>query len=395
VSPDALPRQVIPYGRQSISEADERAVLNVLKSDWLTQGPEVEAFEAGLAAYCGAAHAAAASSATSALHLACLAADLGPGDGLWTSPNTFVASANCGLYCGAAVGFVDIDPCSGNMDVVQLESRLRKAAVLGKLPKVVVSVHFAGQPCDMRSIRALSREYGFMVVEDASHALGAEYLGGKTGACLHSDMTVFSFHPVKIATTGEGGAVLTSDPELHKKIVSFRSHGITRDPGAMIRPCPGPWYYEQHSLGFNYRMCDLQAALGLSQLSRVDAFVARRRELAARYDRLLADLPVTPLRQGSDSKSAYHLYVVRIEPKPGSPTQARVLGQLRNAGIAATLHYLPVHTQPYYLGLGFQEGDFPEAERYSREAVTLPLYYDLNQDDQDRVIRELARALGA
>jgi dTDP-4-amino-4,6-dideoxygalactose transaminase len=269
VNPDAVPTHVIPYGRQSISDGDAQAVLKVLKSDWLTQGPEVEAFESGLAAYCGAAHAAAASSATSALHLACLAADLRPGDGLWTSPNTFVASANCGLYCGAEVGFVDIDPHSGNMDVVQLKSRLEKAAVQGRLPKVVVPVHFAGQPCDMRAIRALSREFGFMVVEDASHALGAEYLGGKVGACLHSDMTVFSFHPVKIATTGEGGAVLSSDPELHKKILSFRSHGITRDPGMMIRPCPGPWYYEQHALGFNYRMCDLQAALGRSQLSTI------------------------------------------------------------------------------------------------------------------------------
>jgi UDP-4-amino-4,6-dideoxy-N-acetyl-beta-L-altrosamine transaminase len=383
---------MIPYGRQSISEEDVQAVLKVLKSEWLTQGPEVEAFEAALAAYCGAAHAASATSATTALHLACLAAGLGPGDALWTSPNTFVASANCGRYCGAEVGFVDIDPGTGNMDAADLESRLERARKAGSLPKIVVPVHFAGQPCDMRAIRALSRKYGFMVIEDASHAVGADYLDGKVGSCRYSDMTVFSFHPVKIATTGEGGAVLTCDAGLHKKIVSLRSHGITRDPAELVRPSPGPWYYEQHALGFNYRMCDLQAALGRSQLGRVDGFVSRRRALAARYDGLLAGLPVEPLRQSPDSASSYHLYVVRIDGRAGA-TQAGVLASLRESGVAAALHYPPVHTQPYYMGLGFKAGDYPEAERYSGEAVTLPLYYGLSDADQDAVVRALARAL--
>ena len=384
---------MIPYGRQSVSEEDIQAVVKVLRSDWLTQGPEIEAFEAALAAYCGAPHAAAVSNATSALHIACLAAGLGPGDALWTSPNTFVASANCGLYCGAKVDFVDIDPATGNMDAGKLKSKLEEARRLETLPKVLVPVHFAGQSCDMAEIRALSRTYGFAVIEDASHALGGNYLGGKVGACTHSDMTVFSFHPVKIATTGEGGAILTSNPELHRRILSLRSHGITRDTAAMEKASPGPWYYEQQELGFNFRMCDIQAALGRSQLGRVDAFVARRRELAARYDRLLAALPVRPLLQSPASRSSYHLYVVRIDAKAVSATQAHVLKHLRNSGVAATLHYLPVHTQPHYRRLGFQAGDFPEAELYAGEAVTLPLYYGLTDAEQDTVVSELGRAL--
>lgn len=386
---------LIPYGRQSVSEEDIQAVLRVLKSEWLTQGPEVPSLEAALAAYCGIAHAVVVSSATSALHLACLAAGLGPGDFLWTSPNTFVASANCGLYCGAKIDFVDIDPATANMDVARLKTRLARAKSLGTLPKVVIPVHFAGQSCDMAAIRDLAREYGFLIIEDASHALGADYGSGKVGSCAFSDMAVFSFHPVKIATTGEGGAVLTSNPGLHAKMASLRSHGITRDPALMVNACPGPWYYEQLDLGFNYRMCDLQAALGNSQLGRVDAFVARRRQLAARYDRLLQGLPLRPLRQSPASTSSYHLYVVRLEADGSGRTQAGVLKHLRDAGIAATLHYPPVHTHPYYHGLGFRPGDFPESERYAAEAVTLPLYYGLTDEEQDRVVAELRRALGS
>lgn len=369
-------------------------MVRVLRSDWLTQGPEVPALEAALAAYCGVSHAVAVSSATSALHLACLAAGLGPGDFLWTSPNTFVASANCGLYCGAKVDFVDIDPATANMDVAVLKSKLERARSQGVLPKVVVPVHFAGQSCDMAAIRDLSREYGFLIIEDASHALGADYGNGKVGNCEFSDMTVFSFHPVKIATTGEGGAILTSSPSLHAKLASLRSHGITRDPALMRNACPGPWYYEQLELGYNYRMCDLQAALGTSQLSRVDAFVARRRQLASRYGRLLRDLPVAPLRQSPASVSSYHLYVIRLDVEAGGRSQAEVMKHLREAGIGANLHYLPVPNQPFYRGLGFRPGDFPESERYAAEAVTLPLYFGLTDEEQDRVVAELRRALG-
>lgn len=386
---------MIPYGRQSISDEDIEAVIKVLKSDWLTQGPEIEGFERDLAAYCGAGHAIAVSNATSALHLACLAAGLGPGDVLWTSPNSFVASANCGLYCGAGVGFVDIDPATGNLDVSVLAARLEQARVLNRLPKVLVPVHFGGQACDMLAIRELSREHGFIVIEDASHALGADYLGGKVGAGAYSDMTVFSFHPVKIATTGEGGAVLTGDPGLAQKIRSLRSHGITRDPTELVRESPGPWYYEQQALGFNYRMCDLQAALGRSQLARVDSFIARRRELAARYDRLLANLPVRPLRQIPESVSSFHLYVVRLDPERAGIGRDALFHRMRDAGVAATLHYPAIHTQPFYQGLGFRSGDFPEAERYAEEALTLPLYFELDEAGQDAVVTALRNALTA
>jgi UDP-4-amino-4,6-dideoxy-N-acetyl-beta-L-altrosamine transaminase len=385
---------LIPYGRQSVSEEDIQAVIRVLKSDWLTQGPEVPALEAALAAYCGVSHAVVVSSATSALHLACLAAGLGPGDFLWTSPNTFVASANCGLYCGAKVDFVDIDPATANMDVSALKSKLEGAKRQGTLPKIVVPVHFSGQPCDMAAIRGLSREYGFLIIEDASHALGADYRDAKVGNCGYSDMAVFSFHPVKIATTGEGGAILTPNPMLHAKLTSLRSHGITREPALMVNPCPGPWYYEQLELGYNYRMCDLQAALGTSQLARVDAFVSRRRQLASRYDRLLESLPVAPLLRSQASVSSYHLYVIRLDAERSGRSQTEVVKHLRDAGIGATLHYLPVHTHPFYRGLGFRPGDFPEAERYAAEAVTLPLYFGLTDEEQDRVVAELRRALG-
>jgi UDP-4-amino-4,6-dideoxy-N-acetyl-beta-L-altrosamine transaminase len=385
---------LIPYGRQSISPEDVEAVLRVLRSDFLTQGPEIEAFEKAAAGFCGATHAVAVSSATSALHIACLAAGLGPGDRLWTSPNTFVASANCALYCGAHPDFVDIDPDTGNMDAAALERKLREARVMGTLPKVVVPVHFAGQPCDMEAIGRLAGEYGFTVIEDASHALGAFHRDSRVGGCDRSGMAVFSFHPVKIATTGEGGMVLTRDAALAEKLALLRSHGITRDPARMGGRCPGPWYYEQQELGFNYRMNDIEAALGRSQLGRLDAFVDRRRELASRYDSLLGNLPLRPLAERPWARSSCHLYVVRLDLAAMGKTQAGVFEAMRAAGIGVNLHYIPVHTQPYYRGLGFRPGDFPEAERYAAEALTLPLYYGLTDADQDRAIEALKRAAG-
>lgn len=385
---------IIPYGRQSISEEDVQSVLRVLRSDFLTQGPEIEAFEKSTADLCGTSHGVAVSSATAALHIACLAAGLGPGDRLWTSPNTFVASANCALYCGARPGFVDIDPETGNMDPADLSRRLAAARADGTLPKVVIPVHFAGQTCDMDAIHALAREYGFTLIEDASHAVGASRLGVPVGAASPTAMTVFSYHPVKIITTGEGGMVLTADPNLREKLALFRSHGITRDPARMVNPCPGPWYYEQQELGYNFRITDLQAALGRSQLARLSAFVDRRRDLAARYNRLVADLPLKPLLERFFARSSYHLYVVRLDLKAIGRNQAQVLTAMRADGIGVNLHYIPVHTQPHYRRLGFKAGDFPEAERYAAEAISLPLYYGLSEADQDRVVVSLRKALG-
>jgi|SRR3972149_4029932 len=381
-----LVKNCIPYGRQSISDEDVDAVVAVLKSDWLTQGPAVERFENAIADYCGVKYAVAANSATSALHIACLTADLGPGDTLWTSPNTFVASANCGLYCGATVDFVDIDCRSYNMNVYELEKKLEKAYKTGKLPKIVIPVHFAGQPCELEPISQLAKQYGFIVVEDASHAIGASYRGQQVGSCTFSDMTVFSFHPVKIITTGEGGMVLTNKKELYDKLVRFRSHGITRDPQFMHGQSHGPWYYQQIELGFNYRMTDLQAALGVSQMKRLDDFVARRNYLAKRYNELLKDLPIFLPWQYPDSYSAYHLYVVRLKLDEIKKTHQQVFDELRRLGIGVNLHYIPVHTQPYYQQLGFRVGDFPQAEKYYREAISLPMYYGLTEENQDRVI---------
>ena len=366
----------IPYGRQSISPADIQAVIDVLNSDWLTQGPTVKLFEQTVAGYCGAAHAVAVNSATSALHIACLAAGLGPGEILWTSPNTFVASANCGLYCGAGVDFVDIDPRTYNMSVERLEEKLEQAKRDGKLPKVVIPVHFAGQPCDMEAISRLAERYGFTVIEDASHAIGGRYQDEPVGNCRHSAMTVFSFHPVKIVTTGEGGMVLTNSLELHEQLVRLRSHGITRDPALMTGEPHGPWYYEQIELGFNYRMTDIQAALGMSQMTRLDEFVERRDQLAKRYDAALIDLPLTCPWQHPDTYSAFHLYVIRLDLGRIGKSHREVFEGLRSQGILVNLHYIPVHIQPYYRALGFTGGDFPEAERYYREAITLPLYAD-------------------
>jgi UDP-4-amino-4,6-dideoxy-N-acetyl-beta-L-altrosamine transaminase len=378
---------MIPYGRQDISDDDIAAVEAVLRSDFLTQGPAVPAFEAAICAVAGAAHGVAANSATSALHIACLALDLGPGDRLWTVPNTFVASANAGLYCGASVDFVDIDAATYCMSAAALAAKLTAAERDGTLPKVIVPVHFAGQSADMAAIGALARQYGVRVIEDASHAIGATYRNRPVGDCAHSDIAVFSFHPVKIITTAEGGLATTNDPSLASRMQLFRSHGVTREPGLMqAETVPGGWYYEQVALGYNYRMTDMQAALGLSQLTRLHDFIARRHVLARRYDTLLADLPVTLPAQSPDSHSALHLYPLQVDHRD------RVFPELRAAGIGVNVHYIPVHTQPFWQARGFGWGDFPVAETYYRRAISLPLYFGLTEADQDRVVAALAEA---
>lgn len=384
---------MIPYGRQTISESDVQSVIDVLRSDWLTQGPAVERFERAVADYCGAAHAVAVNSATSALHIACLATELGPGDTLWTSPNTFVASANCALYCGAGVNFVDIDPRTYNLSATKLERQLAEASRHGTLPKVIVPVHFAGQPCDMAPIGNLARRYGITVIEDASHAIGGRYRNTTIGSCTFSDLTVFSFHPVKIITTGEGGMVLTNRKDLYDRLVRLRSHGITRDPQLMREDSHGPWFYQQIELGYNYRMTDLQAALGLSQLRRLDEFVARRQALADRYNRALQDLPLIVPWQQPETYSAFHLYVIRLRLDQLRKSRRQVFEALRAKGILANVHYIPVHTQPYYQELDFREGMFPLAEHYYREAITLPLYPALCEQEQDEVIAAVREAL--
>jgi UDP-4-amino-4,6-dideoxy-N-acetyl-beta-L-altrosamine transaminase len=383
----------IPYGRQSIEEEDLAAVCAVLRSDWLTQGPMGPRFECALAKKCGAHHAVAVNSATSALHIACIALGLGPGDWLWTSPNTFVASANCALYCGAHVDFVDIDNISYNMSVDALASKLEAAERSGRLPKIVIPVHFAGQSCDMASIYKLAKRYRFHVIEDASHAIGGSYQGEPIGCCRYSDIAVFSFHPVKIITSGEGGAALTNDPGLAAKMALLRSHGITRELSELEATPEGPWVYEQIALGFNYRLTDIAAALGLSQLARLDRYVCRRQELAARYDQLLKDLPVAPPGRSDEAYSAFHLYVIKLEERSSVPSRRAVYDALRAVGIGVNVHYIPVHTQPIYRGLGFKRGDFPEAERYYRGALTLPLYPGMSERDQDNVLQALKAAL--
>ncbi|TAM54056.1 MAG: UDP-4-amino-4,6-dideoxy-N-acetyl-beta-L-altrosamine transaminase [Paraburkholderia sp.] len=383
----------IPYGRQSIDESDLAAVARVLESDWLTQGPAIPAFEAALAECAQAVHAVAVCNATAALHIACLAAGLGPGDRLWTTPNTFVASANCARYCGADVDFVDIDRDTWCLDAVALERKLAEAERAGTLPKVVMPVAFAGRSADMRAIKRLADRYGFTVIEDASHAVGATYEGRPVGCGDFADMTVFSFHPVKIVTTGEGGAVLTNDDALCARLQSLRSHGITRDPAAMERESDGPWYYEMVELGFNYRMTDIQAALGLSQLARLDTFLARRRALVRRYAALLDGLPLVLPQSDVIEESAWHLYVVRMKLDATHVTHRQVFERLRQANIGVNLHYVPVHLQPYYCRLGFAPGQFPEAEQYYREALSLPMYAGLTDEAQSIVAHELRKVL--
>ena len=384
---------MIPYGRQDITQADIDAVVEVLQSDFLTQGPKVPLFEQSVATKVGAKHALAVNSATSALHIACMALGLGKGDLLWTTPVTFVASANCALYCGAQIDFVDIDPRTYNLCPKALEAKLIYAEREGKLPKVLVAVHLCGQPCNMQAIHALSQRYGFKIIEDASHAIGGKYQGEYIGNGRYSDITVFSFHPVKIITTAEGGMTLTNDDQLAEKMNLHRSHGVTRDQNLMTHEPDGPWYYQQVELGYNYRMTELQAALGISQMERLDAFVARRHELASRYDELLKDLPVITPWQHPDSYSGLHLYVIRLQLNKIKNNHREVFEGLREQGIGVNLHYIPVHTQPYFQNMGFKKGDFPEAEHYYSEAISLPMYQGLTDNQQDEIIRALANVL--
>lgn len=384
---------MIYYGKQDINETDIKAVEAVLRSDFLTQGPAIERFERTVAEYCSAKYAVAVCNATAALHIACLSAGLGKGDLLWTSPITFVASANCGRYCGADVDFIDINEKTYNMCVSALEEKLRRAQRENKLPKVVIPVHLAGQSCDMTRIKELSEEYNFTVIEDASHAVGADYLDTKVGSCAFSDMAVFSFHPVKIVTTGEGGMVLTNNRELYEKLILFRSHGITRDPDKMTHVSDGDWYYQQIELGCNYRMTDIQAALGASQMDRLDEFVARRRYLVARYDELLGDLPLRTPFVLSEAQPSWHLYIIRIDFDRVRKTKQEIFTKMREKGIALNLHYIPVHTQPYYEELGFRAEDCPAAMDYYRDALTLPLYPRLTDAEQDQVVTALHEVL--
>jgi UDP-4-amino-4,6-dideoxy-N-acetyl-beta-L-altrosamine transaminase len=381
---------MIPYGRQDITQEDIDEVTSVLRSDFLTQGPIVPKFEHVVANHVGAKHAVAVNSATSALHIACLALDLGPGDWLWTTPVTFVASANCGIYCGAQVDFVDIDQHTYNLSPQILEAKLISAKKSGRLPKVLVAVHLCGQPCDMASIHKLGQEYGFKIIEDASHAIGGKYKSEFIGNCRYSDITVFSFHPVKIITTAEGGMALTNNEKFAVKMDLLRSHGITRDIKKMTHATEGPWYYQQICLGYNYRMTELQAALGVSQMRRLDAFVARRQELALRYNKMLANLPVTTPWQHPDSYSGMHLYVIRLQLDKIKKSHRQVFEELRKYGIGVNLHYIPVHTQPYFLHMGFKQGDFPLSEQYYDEAISLPLFTTMTEGQQNLVVEKLS-----
>lgn len=380
----------IPYGRQDITDDDINAVCQVLRSDFLTQGPVIEKFEKTVAEYCGASYAAVMNSATSALHVACLALDLGPGDRLWTSPNTFVASANCALYCGAQVDFVDIDPVTHNMSIEALEQKLQEAEKIGRLPKIVIPVHFAGEPCNLKAIKALADRFGFAIIDDASHAIGGRYGEFAIGGTPYSDITIFSFHPVKIITTGEGGMAVTSNPELGAKLARLRTHGITRNIAEMSREPDGPWYYEQIGLGYNYRITDIQAALGVSQLGRLDVYIQRRHELAERYDQLLATLPLKRPVRNRENLSGLHLYVVVLNDVN---RRREVFDHLRANCIGVNVHYIPVHLQPYYRSLGFKRGDFPAAEAYYAGAISLPMFATLTDNQQDRVVSVLSDAL--
>lgn len=384
----------IPYGRQNISEEDINAVVKILKSDFLTQGPAVPIFEDSVSRYCSSKYAVAVNSATSALHIACMALGVGPGDNVWTSPISFVASANCARYCGAILDFVDIDPLTYNMSADALALKLADAEVKGRLPKVVIPVHLCGQSCDMESIYLLSKKYGFYIIEDASHAIGGKYKGEPIGNCSYSNITIFSFHPVKIITTGEGGMALTNDHDLLVKMARLRSHGITREVDEMTVEPDGPWYYQQLELGYNYRMTDIQAALGISQMQRLDQFVVARHKIAKVYEELMASLPVTIPFQFDDSYSAFHLYVVRLQLNAINSSHKQVFERMRSAGIGVNLHYIPIYRQPYYSKQGYNPGDFPEAELYYKEAISLPIYPGLTEDQQKEVINSLMMPSG-
>lgn len=382
----------IPYGRQSISEEDIKVVEQVLRSDWLTQGPFIDQFESAVANYCGAKHAVAVSNGTVALHLACIALDVGSGDSVWTSPNTFVASANCALYCGAEIDFVDICPETYNMSADALSEKLIAAEKNGKLPKVVIPVHFAGQSCEMRRIKQLSEKYGFKIIEDASHAIGGSYNDKKIGSCFYSDITVFSFHPVKVITTGEGGMCVTNNSEIAKKLALFRTHGITRDAERMSKESEGAWYYEQLELGYNYRITDLQCALGLSQLSRLDDFVNQRNLIAEKYNHALKKLPLKSPIVLKENRCAFHLYVIQVLEESGK-TRRDVFDFFKKNKIGVNVHYIPVHTQPYYQKIGFKSSDFPNTQKYYSRAISIPIYSGLLINEQDYVIEKIKESM--
>ena len=384
---------MIPYGKQDINQADIDSVIDVIQSDFLTQGPQVPLFEKTVSDYCGAEYGVAVNSATSALHIACMALNLGKDDYLWTSSNTFVASANCGLYCGAKVDFVDIDPLTYNLSTEELEKKLIQAKKDNKLPKIVIPVHFAGQSCDMQKIHSLSKEYGFKIIEDASHAIGGRYLDRPIGGCQYSDITVFSFHPVKIITTAEGGLATTNDRELSERMQLFRSHGVTRNPELMNKLPEGNWYYQQVDLGFNYRMTELQAALGVSQMQRLDKFVTQRHILQKRYDSLLHDLAIIKPYQDQDSYSALHLYPIQVDLDSIDKNRQQIFDELRQSGIGVNVHYIPIHTQPYYKNLGFKIGDFVKSESYYKATISIPLSSSLTLKEQDKVVTSLIKSL--
>lgn len=385
---------MIPYGRQNIIEQDIEAVGAVLRSDFLTQGEVLPAFEERVAAWCGVRYGVAVNSATSALHVACLALGIKPGDRVWTSPNSFVASSNCALYCGASVDFVDIEPATYNMSMDALAEKLEEAERSDALPALVIPVHFCGQSCEMEKLGALARRYGFKVLEDASHAIGASYQGGRVGDCRYSDIAVFSFHPVKIVTTAEGGLATTNNPELAQRMQLFRSHGVTRDETLMTGESHGPWYYQQVELGYNYRMTELQGALGLSQMDRLETFVTVRNRLAERYDAMLSSLPLTTPARRADTRSSFHLYVIRLKLDEIQASHRDVFTSMRAAGIGVNLHYIPIYLQPYYARMGFASGHCPEAERYYAEAISIPMYPDLTDGQQEAVVGALASAVG-
>lgn len=385
---------MIPYGKQDVSEEDIKAVIDVLKSDFLTQGPIVPTFESAVTSYCGVKFGYAVNSATSALHIACLALEVGPGDIVWTSPITFVASANCALYCGATVDFVDIDAATYNMSVSVLEEKLEKAEKAGRLPKVVIPVHLAGQSCQMSEIYELSKKYGFKIIEDASHAIGGRYLNEPVGNCRFSDICVFSFHPVKIITTGEGGMALTNNPDLAIALDRYRSHGIVRQPSEMTKVPDGPWYYQQIDLGYNYRMTDIQAALGLSQMSRLDEFVSSRHILANRYKELLKEDWIELPWQHPDTYSGLHLYIIRLKKNKQGITHRQLFEKLRTSGILVNLHYIPVYTHPYYEAIGYDRNEFPQAESYYSEAISIPMFATLTPSEQQFVVDTIKKPTG-
>ena len=385
---------MIPYGRQNINQSDIDAVVKVLKSDFLTQGPMVPKFEKSIAGYCGCHHAISVNSATSALHIACMALGVGKDDIVWTTPISFVASANCAIYCGASVDFVDIDPFTYNLSIENLEKKLEAAKQSNRLPKVVIPVHLSGLPCDMEGIYFLSKRYGFKIIEDASHAIGSRYKGEPVGLCKFSDITVFSFHPVKIINTGEGGMALTNDPQLANLMTRLRSHGITRDPLEMTVPSDGPWYYQQLELGFNYRMTELQAALGLSQLERLDEFVLARQKIALQYNKLLEDVGVVTPCYPKDDYSSFHLYIIRLPQFKGQPNHREVFERLRSHGVGVNLHYIPIYRHPFYSSMGFNSADFPESERYYQEAISLPIYPGLTMEQQVDIVTRLVTPIG-